>query len=287
MEITRSDIKLVRELNQKFFGNHLGDQKEHLILNRLKKLYRSQSAFKNLSDMLDAVARGEYVQEFINAFTTNKTSFFRELIHFDDLRSRVFPEHFSQSNEIKIYSSASSTGEEPYSIAMTFLHYQINHPKAINATVYATDIDTDVLETAKAGIYNLIESDSPFPQWIQPHHYFQRRIISEYQHPLIRANETMKKITNFKQHNLLDHESAFGSICFDVIFCRNVLIYFDAPNQDKVLRKLFSTLKIGGTLYTGHSETPITLFPYIEKIGPSIFKKISNIDPRSEPCIVS
>jgi len=287
MEITRSDIKLVRELNQKFFGNHLGDQKEHLILNRLKKLYRSQSDFKNLSDMLDAVARGEYVQEFINAFTTNKTSFFREVIHFDDLLERVFPEHFSHSTDIKIYSSASSTGEEPYSIAMTFLHYQMDHTKSINASVYATDIDTDVLETAKTGIYNHIESDSPFPQWIQPQHYFQRRIISDYQHPLIRANETMKKMTNFKQHNLLDYESAFGAIRFDVIFCRNVLIYFDAPNQDKVLRKLFSTLKIGGTLYTGHSETPITLFPYIEKIGPSIFKKISEIEPRNEPCIAS
>lgn len=286
MEISRSDIKLVRELNQKFFGNHIGEQKEQLILNRIKKLYRSQSSFTNLSAMLDAISHGKYVQEFINAFTTNKTSFFREPIHFDDLLKRVFPEHFSHSNEIKIYSSASSTGEEPYSIAMTLLHYQMNHPKSLNVAVYATDIDTDVLETAKAGIYTHIESDSPFPNWIQPQHYFQRRIIDNHQHTLIRANDIMKKITHFKQHNLLDHEAAFGSIRFDVIFCRNVLIYFNLQSQEKVLRKLFNTLNIGGTLYTGHSETPITLFPYIEKIGPSIFKKIAEIQPRNESCIV-
>jgi len=122
-KISRSDLLLVRELNLKYFGNKLTEHKEFMIHNRLKRLFRSQNSYTSITNMLNAIARGEFVQEFINIFTTNKTSFFREPVHFEDLINRVFPNTFIDSNEILIYSSASSTGEEPYSIAASFLHF--------------------------------------------------------------------------------------------------------------------------------------------------------------------
>jgi len=278
IKISRFHYALVRELNRKFFGNLLSEHKEHLIHNRLKRLFRNQSKYQTVTQMLEAISEGEYVQEFINVFTTNKTSFFREPIHFEDLRKRVFPEHFSKSNEIKIYSCASSSGEEPYSIAITFLDYKSQCDRHLDAMVYATDIDTDILDIASTGIYQFDEKHSPFPSWIRPHAYFQRRLIDNNGTALIRANDQLRSLTRFKQHNLLNNNLAFGTTKFDVIFCRNVLIYLSLQDQESVLRKLFSTLKVGGTLYTGHSETPSSLYPFVDKIAPSIFKKHSELE---------
>lgn len=277
IKISRLHLTLVRELNHKFFGNLLSEHKEHLIQNRLKRLFRNQTQYKTVTQMLEAISEGELVQEFINVFTTNKTSFFREEIHFEDLLNRVFPEHFSHSNDIKIYSCASSSGEEPYSIAITFLHYRSQSDRHLDATVYATDIDTDILDVASAAVYPFDEKSSPFPRWVRPQLYFQRRINDHNGSALIRANNQLRALTRFKQHNLLNHEAAFGTTKFDVIFCRNVLIYLSLEDQERVLRNLFSTLKIGGTLYTGHSETPSSLYPFVDKIAPSIYKKHSEL----------
>jgi len=277
-KISRTDIELVRELNHKYFGNRLSEHKEHMIFNRLKRLFKSQSKYGSISQMLRAVSKGEFTQEFINIFTTNKTSFFRELIHFEDMTLRIFPNHFSNSNQISIYSCASSTGEEPYSIATTFLNFQSKSKRNINATVYATDIDTNVLKKAKIGIYKYDHRDSPFPRWILPQNFFQKRVVQNKEYVLIRANNKMRELMKFSQHNLMSDELPFTSAKMDVIFCRNVLIYFTPKDQKKVLTKLFSMLHIGGTLYTGHSESPSFLNDYVEKIGPSIYKKLSNID---------
>lgn len=275
LKINRSDIRLARELNKKFFGNSIGEQKELLIRNRLKKLYRSYGGPLSLTQMLEEISHGKNVQAFINAFTTNKTSFFREPLQFEDLMNRVFPDHFAHSREIKIYSCASSTGEEPYSIGITLLTYLEQNTLPMSSRVYATDIDTDVLKTAQNGIYRFDTEHSPFPNWVRPQNFFQRRIVDGVHYVLIRANDKLRHLLSFSQYNLLDPEPAFAPMKFDVIFCRNVLIYFNNHDQEKVLNKLFDQLKIGGTLYTGHSETPFSLYSYIEKIGPSIFKKHS------------
>lgn len=273
MKITRADMVLVRELNQKYFGNSLNEQKDLLIRNRLKKLFRKQTKYTSIGLMLHAIARGEFVQEFINTFTTNKTSFYREPIHFDDLLRRVFPEHFTTHDEIALYSCAASTGEEAYSIGITFMHYKAQVQRELKAEIFSTDIDTEVLEVANAGVYRYDQRSCPFPQWVQPQRYFQRRLLEGTEHALIKANDQLRSLIRFRQHNLLDEAAAYAHKKFDVIFCRNILIYFTPHDQAAVLRKLFATLKIGGTLYTGHSETPTVLYPYVDKIGPSIYRK--------------
>lgn len=193
ISVSPSDLILIRELNHHYFGNHLSDQKEQLILNRMKKLFRNQSRFATIHDMLKAIKRGEFVQEFINAFTTNKTSFFRELIHFEDLKTRVFPEVFDSSSQIRIYSSASSTGEEAYSAGITFLNYNSGQTKPLQAKIYATDVDTLVLEKAKAGIYPFNQKESPFPHWVDPRLYFERRATDGG----VKCFDTSKRVSAF------------------------------------------------------------------------------------------
>jgi chemotaxis protein methyltransferase CheR len=246
-----------------------------MIDNRLQKLMREISYSGEHSDLLDLIANGKYQTEFINAFTTNKTSFFREGFHFEDLRSRVLPPLMKENRDIKIYCSASSTGEEPYSIAMTLLQTQKdNRISRANISLLSTDIDTDVLQKAREGIYMFNPHKNDIPSWVKIQSYFKRRVTdnssSEF---LIKAKDELKRIMHFDQLNLSDENYPFSDGEFDVVFCRNVLIYFTMEDQNKILKKLFRKLKMGGTLYLGHSENPLDLHAYVRRVGHNIFIK--------------
>ncbi len=212
---------------------------------------------------------------FINTFTTNKTHFFREDFHFLDLRDRVLPQFNKENNEIQMYCSAASTGEEPYSMAMTVK--EVN--PAMKANIFATDIDTEVLQHAANGIYRFQKSSKEFPDWIKPQNYFKRRVEKNLvgDEILIRANDEIKRMITFAQMNLNDESYPFKIHQFDVVFCRNVLIYFSVEDQNKILKKLFRLLKIGGTLYIGHSENPHDLINYVQRVGQNIFVKIKDL----------
>ena len=212
---------------------------------------------------------------FINTFTTNKTHFFREDFHFEDLKTRVLPEFDKLNKEIKMYCSAASTGEEPYSMAMTVREFS----STMRASIIATDIDTDVLQAAANGIYRFQKSSKEFPSWIKPQKYFKRRIQKNLagDEILIKVNDDLKNMITFGQMNLNDDVYPFDTHQFDVVFCRNVLIYFSIEDQNKILKKLFRTLKIGGTLYIGHSENPHDLINYTKRVGQNIFVKVKDI----------
>lgn len=246
-----------------------------MISNRLDKLKRNTKYNGSIDKLLELIEDGQYTTEFINTFTTNKTHFFREDFHFADLRDRVLPEFKNSNQEIKMYCSAASTGEEPYSMAMTVKEVS----SSLRASIIATDIDTDVLQQAANGIYRFQKSSKEFPDWIKPQKYFKRRIQKSLagDEILIKANDELKNMITFAQMNLNDEIYPFETHQFDVIFCRNVLIYFSVEDQNKILKKLFRLLKIGGTLYIGHSENPHDLINYVQRVGQNVFVKIKDI----------
>jgi chemotaxis protein methyltransferase CheR len=250
-----------------------------MISNRIDKLKRNCRFNGDIMDLLKSIEQGNNITEFINSFTTNKTHFFREDFHFIDLRDRVLPSFSNNGNKIQMYCSASSTGEEPYSMAMTVFEVRDKLNKNIPASIIATDIDTNVLEYAANGIYRYSKSSKEFPVWIKPQKYFKRRIQKNLagEEILIKANDELKKMITFQIMNLSDNAYPFSSNQFDVIFCRNVLIYFSTEDQNKILKKLFKHLKIGGTLYLGHSENPQDLVHYVKRVGQNIFVKEKDI----------
>ncbi|MCJ8325566.1 MAG: protein-glutamate O-methyltransferase CheR [Campylobacterales bacterium] len=267
----------VKKILYSLTGITLSENKDIMIANRLHKLKRDTKFNGDLDALLQHIAKGEFTSEFINSFTTNKTHFFREDFHFLDLKNRVLPTF--KSKEIKMYCSASSTGEEPYSMAMTVFEAQDENSCKINASIIATDIDTNVLQYAANGVYRFSKSSKEFPEWIQPQKYFKRRVNKTLvnEEILIKIKPELQKLVSFQVMNLNDAEYPFKSEQFDVVFCRNVLIYFSSEDQNAILKKLFKHLKMGGTLYLGHSENPHDLINYVERVGQNIFIKTKEI----------
>ncbi|WP_321315679.1 protein-glutamate O-methyltransferase CheR [Halarcobacter sp.] len=265
----------VKSILYSLTGITLSENKDIMIANRLHKLKRDTKYAGDIEELLDAVEEGQHNIEFINSFTTNKTHSFREDFHFTDLKNRVLPDFAKSGNQIKMYCSASSTGEEPYSMAMTILEASEEYGRNINATILATDIDTNVLQYAANGVYRYSKSSKEFPSWIKPQKYFKKRVQKTLasEEILIKVKPELQKMVTFKVMNLNDKSYPYNKNYFDVIFCRNVLIYFSNEDQNKILKKLFSHLKIGGTLYLGHSENPQDLISYVDRIGQNIFIK--------------
>jgi len=266
----------VKKILYSLTGITLTENKDIMINNRLDKLKRNTKHTGNIDELLDEIINGKYTTEFINTFTTNKTHFFREDFHFVDLKDRVLPSFVNSRDEIKMYCSAASTGEEPYSMAITVKEVD----PSLKVSITATDIDTDVLQQAANGIYRFQKSSKEFPEWVKPQKYFKRRIQKNLvgDEVLIKVNDDLKKMVTFGQMNLNDDSYPFPKHQFDVVFCRNVLIYFSVEDQNSILKKLFSLLKVGGTLYIGHSENPHDLINYSKRVGQNIFVKIKDID---------
>ena len=280
MSYTTQEVhERVKKILYSLTGITLADNKDIMISNRIDKLKRNCKFSGDIMDLLKSVEQGNNVTEFINSFTTNKTHFFREDFHFLDLKNRVLPLLANNGGRIQMYCSASSTGEEPYSMAMTVLEAKAELNKNIDTSIIATDIDTNVLQYAADGIYRYSKSSKEFPDWIKPQKYFKKRVQKNLsgEEVLIKVNDELKKMITFKVMNLNDSSYPFSKNQFDVIFCRNVLIYFSAEDQNDILKKLFKYLKVGGTLYLGHSENPQDLVHYVKRVGQNIFVKEKEI----------
>ena len=279
-----NDIKYlhnkVKDILHSLTGITLTENKEIMIANRLDKLKRNTNNKDcDIDELLDQIKDGKYITEFINTFTTNKTHFFREDFHFEDLRDRVLPTFAKSGKIINMYCSASSTGEEPYSMKITVKEASEENNRLIKSSIIATDIDTEVLQYAANGIYRFQKSSKEFPSWISPSKYFKKRIQKGLagDEVLIKVKDDLKKDMLFSQMNLNDTTYPFETHQFDVVFCRNVLIYFSLEDQNAILKKLFRLLKIGGTLYLGHSENPQDLIKYTQRVGQNIFVKQKDI----------
>ena len=247
LRFSQADFEQVRSLIYQRAGINLNAGKHAMVYSRLSRRLREtgQSTFAGYLQWLQASkgAAGEAEwQEFVNCLTTNLTSFFREDHHFqalaDDLRERA-------GRHLRIWCSAASTGEEPYSIAMTVAE-TLGAQAQVN--ILASDIDTKVLATAQRGVY---EADSRGLSAERLLRHFMRGKGGNA--GFIRIKPELARRVEFRPFNLMSHSWSLGEP-FDLIFCRNVMIYFDAATQRQVLQQMHSVLRPGGLLYVGHSE---------------------------------
>ena len=245
LSLTDSELQRAGKLIYKRAGIVVNAQKREMIFNRLSRRVRTLglATFSDYIGLLESHSEHPEWQNFINALTTNLTSFFREAYHFP-----ILAEHARQrANGYRVWCTAASTGEEPCSIAMT-LNEQLGASVA-GPRIWASDIDTEVLAKAEAGVYRLSDLDAL--TLAQKRHYFLRGAgdNSEW----VKARRELLSAIHYQQLNLLDEKWSVPGP-FDAIFCRNVMIYFDAPTQQRLLQRFARLLKPGGLLFVGHSE---------------------------------
>lgn len=232
-------------------GIVLGENKHYLVTSRLKRV-TEEFSFPSLSEMMSTLVKGndrQLREKVIDAMTTNETMWFRDVYPFEILKKELFTELSKNNAPIKIWSAASSTGQEAYSISMTTSEFQQSNPGKLssNVEIVGTDISKTVVNSAKLGIYDelsVIRGLSP-----------ERRdkFFSKKDDKWV-INQDIKKRTRFTELNLLNSYSLLGK--FDIIFCRNVLIYFSAEMKKDILERMADILKPGGTLILGGSESP-------------------------------
>lgn len=242
---SNADFSRVQALIYKHAGISLNDGKHAMVYSRLSRRLRStgHNSFSSYLSWLESSGDENEWQEFVNALTTNLTSFFREQHHFD-----VFAQLLKSKpgTSWKVWCAASSTGEEPYSIIMTAMDALGNSP---SFKLTASDIDSKVLATAAAGIYRM-ESASGLGQERLKRFFLKGKDSNA---GMIRAKPELRRMIDFIQVNLIRDDWPFKEP-FDAVFCRNVMIYFDPPTQRKVLERIHRVMKPGGTLFVGHAE---------------------------------
>lgn len=272
--ITPKHLRAVQDKIYAICGIHIDDSKVAMMKNRISKLIK-EVAHDNIDELLEKVDKNEEIRElFVNVFTTNKTDFFRESFHFDDMLDRALPELFRNQPKIKIYCCASSSGQEPYTIALTALYAKQVYNSSADIEITATDIDTQMLKAATKGVYEVNPSLEKYPKWADGvlDEYFDIEDISPKER-IMKAKSNLKKIITFKTLNLFSPKYPFKSEEFDIIFCRNVLIYFKKDDQIAILERLFDLLKKDGTFYLGHSESLYHIANTTERLGHKIFIK--------------
>ncbi|MBU2490950.1 MAG: protein-glutamate O-methyltransferase CheR [Proteobacteria bacterium] len=252
-------------------GIHLHEGKRELVRSRLTARLRALGvkSFEEYCDYLAVQDDGAELVNMLNAISTNKTSFFREKSHFDFLESEVYPElrgREDQAVKLRIWSAGCSSGEEPYSLAISILEY-FREVSGLHVQILATDISTQIIEQARQAIYPASRIAS-LPVILQ-RRYFKKGVGAR--EGLFQVKAPVRRLVTFKHQNLM--ERALFIHPFDAIFCRNVMIYFDKKTQESLVSRFYSCLKPGGYLFIGHSESlsPIThSFRYIK---PSIYRK--------------
>lgn len=263
---TARDFERVRKLIYAKAGIALADTKEEMVYSRLARRLRALKldSFKTYLDGLESGGTEAEWQEFTNALTTNLTSFFREAHHFDALRT--FLQQLPRGRQVRIWCAAASTGEEPYSLAITACEAfdSLTPPVAI----LATDIDTQVLATAQRGVYALDRIEKLSAE--RKRRFFLKG--SGAAAGQCRVIEPLQRLLTFRPLNLLDARYPMKGP-FDAIFCRNVMIYFDKPTQLAVLRRMVPLLSHDGMFFAGHSESFFHAADLIRPVGRTIYRR--------------
>jgi chemotaxis protein methyltransferase CheR len=267
--ITDENFEILRSIVYRETGIRLTDLKKSLLQSRLLRRLRALGLV-SYSEYTDYI-RDNYdseIMDFINAVTTNKTEFFRENQHFVFMKEVALPElEKKERKHIRIWSAGCSTGEEPYSIAIILNEYfQSNIP---DVKILATDIDTQVLEKGLQGIYTqeqLADMDRSYK--IQ---YFEPVLIDGKQK--FRVKDKLKDLIVFKRLNFLDEAYPMKGK-FEIIFCRNVVIYFDKPTQKKLFQRFYHYLSDDGYLCVGHSENLSGISESFQHIGRTVYRKV-------------
>lgn len=253
------------------YGIKLPPAKKSMLESRLNKKVKSLglASYKEFLDFLFSEEAGSLdLLQVIDLITTNKTDFFREPAHFQFLSGQFLPPYINDQprRSLKIWSAGCSTGEEPYSIIMTLEELKKRLPD-FTYSLLASDLSTRVIQAAYQGIYE-IEKTAPIPLDMK-RQYFLR---SNTNPGLVRVKPEYRKKIQFRRINFMDEAYGLLKSDFDVIFCRNVLIYFDKATQETVIRKFCSHLRPGGLLFLGHSESIIGMNLPLKQLRPTVYK---------------
>jgi chemotaxis protein methyltransferase CheR len=260
---TDSDFSKVRTLIHRRAGIALGDQKRQMVYSRLSRRLRELRVpeFATYLEMLESGNDDDEWQAFVNSLTTNLTSFFREAHHFP-----VLAEHVRKAREpVTIWCAAASTGEEPYSLAITLI--EALGERASAARVISTDIDTAVLAKASAGVFTAEQVSRLSADRLR--RFFNKGTGANA--GKVRIRPEVAALVKFSRLNLLDTSWAVKEP-LDAIFCRNVMIYFDKPTQKKVLDRFAPLLKPGGLLFAGHSENASLVNQIFKPLGQTVYE---------------
>ncbi|HEX7109961.1 MAG TPA: protein-glutamate O-methyltransferase [Aestuariivirga sp.] len=258
-----------RDLAKAQAGIILPDYKRNMVYRRVSKRLAALKLrdFGAYQEFLLAPENAAEIEFFVNALTTNKTEFFRENHHFEHLAAVVLPglvKRRDTSRKLRIWSAGCSSGQEPYSIAIT-LAEAIADLARWDAKILATDIDTQMIEHGRRGTYPATEI-LPVPM-----HLRQKYI--DMQANSGRMSEALRSLITFNQLNLHGSWPMTGK--FDVVFCRNVIIYFDKPSQRELFDRFANLMVDGGYLYIGHSESLYKVTERFRSIGQSIYQRIA------------
>ncbi|EGR2796571.1 chemotaxis protein CheR [Vibrio navarrensis] len=252
-------------------GIVLGDSKQYLVRSRLSPLV-TKFKLASLSDLLRDVVTGrnrELRVAAVDAMTTNETLWFRDTYPFTVLAEKLLPEIAANKRPIKIWSAASSSGQEPYSMAMTVLETQQRKPGMLQSvSITATDISASMLDMCRAGIYDNLA----LGRGLSPER--RRTFFEDTGDGRMKVKDNVKRLVNFRPQNLMDSYALLGK--FDIIFCRNVLIYFSPDMKSKVLNQMANSLNPGGYLLLGASESLTGLTDRFEMVrcNPGIIYKL-------------
>lgn len=263
-DLSTSDFRRVTRKIYEEAGIVLGEQKRDMIVRRLSKRIRARGldSFRRYMDLVESGDPAELV-EFRNALTTNLTSFFREAHHFDRLKA-YFAEHGDQRT-YRIWSAACSTGEEPYSVAISAVeHFQTERPPV---QILCTDLDTEVVAKARQGVYTLERVTAL--EKARKRRFFQRGVGPN--EGMVRVNPVLQGFMDFGTQNLLD-DSYLVKPGLDVIFLRNVMIYFDRDTQRHILERMAKLLRSDGMLIVGHSENLFHVADLFSPVGQTVYR---------------
>lgn len=274
---TRDDFVRIKSLIYRHAGISLSDAKTDMVYSRIGRRLRAldMHSFKQYLDALENRHDAEEWQAFTNALTTNLTSFFREEHHFPILAEHLAKMAVSKhSKPIRIWCSAASTGEEPYSIAITACE-AFNSLKP-PVEIIATDIDTNVLSTAAAGVYPIDRIKKMDERRVRQ--FFERG--TGRHDGMVRIKKSVRELITFHQLNLLDGDWLIRD-SFDAIFCRNVMIYFDKPTQSKIIEKFTHLMHDETLLFAGHSENFLYVSDQLQLLGKTVYKLKTNGSARA------
>jgi len=271
--LTERDFRKISDLVYEHCGINLHDGKKELVRARLAKRLRLGN-FKTFPEYIKHVLADTSGKEFsilVDSLSTNLTSFFREGQHFEFLRSSFLPGLLDRKREsrnfrIRAWSAGCSSGEEPYSIAITLLEAAQGQGRW-DIKVMATDISTSILETAQKGVYDK-ERVEPVPtlqknKYLAPHHVNKRKVFE--------VSNRLRDVVIFRYLNLMGGWPIKGPL--DFIFCRNVMIYFDKVTQQRLISRFWDLLDSGGVLFTGHSESLTGIEHKFKYVQPTIYMK--------------
>ena len=268
------DYARLCELIYREAGIHLGSGKKTMLEARIKRRLKvlNLTAYRQYCDYLfGQQGLKDEIPHLIDVVTTNKTDFFRESDHFDYLVEKALPDIVARNGqkEVLIWSAGCSTGEEPYTLAIVLSEYTQTHP-GFRFRILATDISTIVLAKADRGIYS---SDvvAPVPAALKRKYFLRSRDPGSNQ---MRVVPELRRLIEFRRLNFMDSDYGLTEKV-DAIFCRNVIIYFDRPTQERILGNLAGYLMLEGYMFVGHAEALHDMDLPLAPVGPALYRRVN------------